>query len=470
MRVSSISLVLAAVFAVGVPAGVTADNWPAWRGPDGTGVAEGHPLPTRWSQDDNVAWRAPLRGLGVSSPIVWEDRVFVTYQLGRGVLEGGSHPTLVQGPEAAEGAEQPLGGSARAAAAEGAAAEDTATDPMGVTFVVAAFHRSDGRLLWEHEIPAEPPLYPVHQKHNLASPSPVTDGERVYAWFGTGQLVALELDGRPVWQRNLAEEYSPFEIGWGHSSSPTLYGDSLILLCDHQPAAFLLALDKNSGEERWRVDRGSGMRSYSTPLVVPGPDGDELVVNSSERLDAYDPRTGELLWHVGEPNRFPIPVPTHEDGVVYTSRGYRSGPYMAVRAGGRGDVSGTHLEWRVPTGAPYVSSVLHYRGLIYMANGGGIVTVVDAVSGERVWQERVGGVYTASPVAGDGKVYLFSETGETVVLEAGRARQAGDAGRPPRVLARNDIGERTIASPAISDGQIFIRTDDHLIRIGESAR
>lgn len=426
-----------------------ADDWPAWRGPDGTGVADDAPLPTRWGPDENVAWKAPLRGLGVSSPIVYGDHVFVTYQLGRGVLASGNHPTLVEGADAGADAEQPLG-AARAA--------DAGAEPGGVTFVVAAFDRADGSLRWEHEVASDGSLPPVHQKHNLASSSPVTDGERVYAWFGTGQLVALDLDGRLVWERNLGLEYSPFEIQWGHSSSPAVYEDLLILLCDHQPAAYLLALDARTGEERWKVDRGSGMQSYSTPLVVEGPDGDELIVNSSERLDAYDPQTGEHLWYAGEPNRFPIPVATHEDGVLYTTRGYRSGPYMAIRVGGRGEVDDSHVVWRVPTGAPYISSVIHYRGLLYMANGAGILTVVDAATGERVTQERIGGIYTASPVAGDGKIYFAGETGETVVLEAGRT---------PRVLARNDLGERTIASPAISDGQIFVRTDEHLIRIGD---
>ena len=164
-----------------------------------------------------------------------------------------------------------------------------------------------------------------------------------------------------------------------------------------------------------------------------------------------------MLWYAGEPNRFPIPVATYDGGVLYTSRGYRSGPYMAIRLGGRGDVSETHVEWRVATGAPYISSVIHYEGLIYMANGNGIVTCVDPATGERVWQERLGGIFTASPVAGDGKVYLFSETGETIVLEAGRT---------PHVLSRNELNERTIASPAISKGQFFVRTDEHLVRIG----
>ncbi len=426
-----------------------ADNWPQWRGPRGTGIAQEEGLPTRWSSEDNIVWKAPLRGLGVSSPVVWDDRIMLTYQIGRGVLSPGSHPTLVRGPGTDPTLERPLGEAAASAAAD--------PDAGRVYFVVAAFHRSDGRQLWEYQLEADEQLPSVHRKANLASASSVTDGSLVYALFGTGQLVALDMNGQLVWERHLGEEYSPFQLQWGHASSPTLYEDLLILLCDHVPAAYLLALDKRTGQEQWKVDRGRNMGSYSTPLVVPGPQGDELIVNSSLRLDAYDPSTGEWLWQAGEPNSFPIGVATYDAGMLYTSRGYRSGPYMAIRLGGRGDVSDTHVEWRVPTGAPYISSILYYDGLIYMANGNGIASGIDAKTGVRVWQERIGGIFTASPVAGDGKVYLLSETGETVVLRAGRT---------PQILSRNDLGERSLASPAISNGQLFIRTDQHLVCIG----
>jgi outer membrane protein assembly factor BamB len=207
----------------------------------------------------------------------------------------------------------------------------------------------------------------------------------------------------------------------------------------------------------WRADRGKGRSSYSTPLVIEGAFGAELIVNSSERLDAYDPRTGELLWHTGESNRFPVPSAVFHDGIIYTSRGYRSGPYMAIRPGGRGDVTASHIVWSVPTGAPYVSSLLYYGGVIYMANDVGVLTAIDAATGERLWQERVDGVFSASPVGGGGHVYFVSENGDTVVVKAGRV---------PQIVARNALGERAIASPAISDGQIFIRTDDHLFCIG----
>ena len=435
---------LALVLAAGAARG---DHWPQWRGPQGTGVAPDTGLPTRWSPGD-VAWKARLGGLGVSSPVVWGDRIFVTSQAGRVPLRAGNHPTLALGEEAS--AEKPLG-----------AAEATGTADAGkVRFLVEAFHRKDGRRLWQYAVDAEGLMPDVHQKHNLASPSPVTDGRYVYAWFGTGQLVALDVEGKIAWQRHVGKDYAPFDIQWGHGSSPTLYRDLVILQCDHNPASYLVALDKRTGKERWKTEREKGSVSYSTPTVVPTAAGDELVVNSTRRVDGYDPATGKLLWWVGDATRFAVPVPSFANGVLYMSRGYRSGPYMAVRPGGRGDVSKTQVAWSVETGAPYVSSLLHYQGLVYMANDVGVVTAVDARTGEKVWQERIEGIFTASPVAADGKVYLVSEAGETIILQAGR---------PPRVLARNSVGERSVATPAISDGQIFLRTDDSIICVGKKS-
>jgi outer membrane protein assembly factor BamB len=373
-------------------------------------------------------------------------KVFVTSQIGIGISRPG--PRLAQGSSAATAGERALG-TARSTS--------TAAPAGGTFFLVEAFDRQTGSRLWSYRFEAVGPLPPTHDKHNLASPSPVSDGQLVYAWFGTGQIVALDMNGKLVWQRHLGQEISPFVINWGHSSSPTLYQDLLILLCDHEPASYLLAIDKRTGKERWRADRGKGRQSYSTPFVVELSSGPELIVNSNQRVDAYDARTGVLLWYVGGPNQFPIPSPAFHEGVLYLTRGYRSGPYLAVRPGGRGDVSGSHVVWQVPTGAPYVSSIVYDGGLLYMANDVGAITVLDAESGRRIWQERVDGLFSASPVAGDGKIYFVSETGEVIIVRAGRE---------PSVIARNTLGERLMGSPAVSNGQLFIRSDDRLFCIG----
>ena len=425
-------------------AAISADDWPHWRGPQANGVSSEQTLPTRWSATENVAWKAAIAGVGISTPIVSGDRLFVTSQLGSGISRPG--PRLVQGGDATAMGERALG-SGRAADAEGK-----------TVFIVEAFGRADGKRVWERRIEAEGALTPTHEKHNLATPSPVTDGTSVFAVFGTGQLVALDRNGAVVWQRHLGKEYSPFDIQWGHGSSPVLYGDTLMLLCDHPSASYLVALDKRTGKERWKADRGKGRVSYSTPLIVEGASGDEVIVNSSQRIDAYDPKSGTLLWHTGTDNRFPVPSPVFHNGVIFASRGYRSGPYMAIKTGGRGDITASHVVWTVPTGAPYVSSLLHYDGIVYMANDVGVLTAVDATTGERVWQERVEGVFSASPVGGAGHVYFVSENGDTIVVKAGRK---------PQIVARNPIGERALASPAIANGRVFLRTDEHVIAVGK---
>lgn len=444
------SVLAAATVAVLFAASLAAENWPAWRGPLGTSVSSDSGVPTEWSDDSNIAWKTRLRGLGVSSPIAWAGRVFVTYQVGRGALRPGRHPSLVQEGDPASAGEVPLGG-----------ARPEGDGDTNATFVVAALNAASGKLLWEHEMKAEGPLPEVHQKSNMASPSPVTDGERIYGWFSTGQLVALNMEGKPVWQRHIGQEYSVFDISWGHGSSPVIHEDMLILVCFHNSASYLLALDKRTGKQLWKTDRGTAATSYSTPAVVEGPNGLEIVVNCSEGVEGYDAQSGKKLWHFAEANRFAIPAPVHSNGTVYMTRGYRSGPYMAIKTGGKGDIKDTHINWHVDTGAPYVSSLIHYEGLIYMANGLGIVTCVDAETGERIWQERLGGVYSATPVAADGKIYLFGENGGALVLKAGRT---------PEVLARNKLTGHFIASPAIADGKLFVRSDTDLIAIGKTSK
>jgi outer membrane protein assembly factor BamB len=421
----------------------SAQHWPQWRGPAASGVSTETGLPVRWSDTENVAWKAPLSGLSVSSPVVFGDLVFVTSQRGSGVVRPG--PRLVQGGNPLEAGERPLGSG------------PTKGDG-NITFLVQAFDATTGRPRWQFPLPAEGPFAPVHEKHNLASPSPVTDGARVYAWFATGQIAALDLSGKLLWKKHLGAEYGPFEINWGHGSSPVIYKDQLILVCYHDRASYLLALDARTGAVRWKVDAPSGVTSYSTPLVVETGSGAEIVVNSSAGVSGHDAATGARLWHIEETNRFPVPTPLVRDGIIYTSRGYRSSPFMAIRPGGKGDVASTHVQWKVTSGGPYISSLVNYDGLIYMMGDVGVLSVFDAKTGERLHQERLGGVYTASPVAGDGKVYFVSEDGETIVVSAGRT---------PRVLARNRLNARQLASPAIAGRRLFIRADDTLYAIGK---
>jgi outer membrane protein assembly factor BamB len=417
-------------------------NWPQWRGPTADGLSPEKNLPLEWDAQHNVAWKAKLPGLGTSTPIVWDDLVILTSQIGDGPIEGRARNNF-GGP------------LARKSGTMGGGMDK-------VRFAVQAYSAKDGKLAWEYLLvaqgDAEGELPNVHLMHNLSSPSCVTDGSLVYAWFGTGQLVALDMKGKLVWSRHIAKEYSSFQVLWGHGSSPLLYKDRLILLCDHQEAGYLLALDKRTGKEIWKADRGANRRSYTTPFVIPGtsPAGDQIVVNSDQRIDIYNAANGELAWHVGDPAQAVVPSPVLHDGILYTSRGYTSGPYFAVDTHGKGDAS-SRIKWEVKTGAPYVSSLLYYEGVVYMATEVGVATAVDAADGKTLWKERLGGVFSASPVAADGKVYFLNEEGETIVVAAGRE---------PKVLAHNKLDERMLASPAISNGRIFMRSDDHLFCIG----
>jgi outer membrane protein assembly factor BamB len=408
-----------------------ADNWPQWRGPTADGVSLEKGLPVKWSATENVLWKAPLRGLGTSTPVIWGDRVFLTAQTGDGPL--------------AEGARD----------FENAAVIRKFGE-QGVRFFVQAFSKKDGALVWEKAFDAGSHLPEVHIKHNLSSPSCVTDGKLVYAWFGIGLVVALTLDGEEVWRRDLADDNSPFDIRWGHGSSPMLYENSLMLLVDHPGDSYLLAVDKATGKDLWKVDRDDANRSYTTPFLVKGDGGDLLIVNTTAGIEAVDAKTGKLLWSVGEENRVPVPTPVHHDGTLYSNRGYNSGPFMAVRLGG----AQPEVRWRVATGAPYVSSLVYANGLLFMATERGIASAVDAETGETVWKKRMEGVFSASPVVAEGRVYFAAESGVTYVVEAGREFN---------VITENDLQERTLASPAISDGVIFLRTDTHLVAIGPKA-
>ena len=434
MRLTARSLVMA-VLPLVLPCLLFSADWPQWRGPSADGVSDEKGLPLEWGPELNILWKSPLPGLGTSTPMIWGDLVVVTSQIGEGPRDAKS---------------QDFAG-ASTARKEGMAEKQT------VQFAVQAFARTTGQSRWSYSFDSVGELPATHSKHNLASPSCVTDGNLIYAWFGTGQLVALTMKGKLAWSRHIGKEYAPFQVLWGHGSSPVLYKDTLLLLCEHPAGAYLLALDKTTGQERWKKERGKDSRSYTTPFLISGATRDELIINTTPRVEAVDPNNGNVLWYAGELDRVPVPSPVYHDGIVYASRGNFGSPYMAVRTGGSGDVSSSHVLWEVKTGAPYVSSLLYYRGLLYMATENGIVSCIDPANGEAIWKDRLGGVFTASPVAAEGHVYLINEAGEAFVLEAGKEK---------KVLARNSFPERTLASPAISHGQIFLRTDEHLIAIG----
>jgi outer membrane protein assembly factor BamB len=418
----------------GALAGPGAD-WPQWRGPGSQGVSGETGLAVEWGEGKHIAWKAALGGTGTSSPIVVGELVIATSQAGGYETGDGSDPRLARDDRALAGRENAIRTSA---SADGK-----------MWLVVEAFRRTDGKRAWVYRTAATGERPELHEKHNLATPTPVSDGKRVHAWFGSGLVVTLDMQGKELWRRHLGEEHGSFQNQWGHGSSPMLHKGTLVLLCDHRPVSYLLALDAATGAVRWKADRGQGRVSHSTPVVIPGARGDELLINSDQRIDAYDPATGKMLWHAGSERQTPIPSAVFHDGTIYLSRGYRNSDILALRPGGE-------LRWRMANGGSYVPSIVQYQGLLYMTNEVGVVTCAEAETGKVVWRERLGGIFFASPVAADGKIYMVSETGETFVLRAGRKAE---------VLAKNELNERFLASPAIAGGTILLRGDATLYAV-----
>ena len=389
--------------------GEGAGYWPRWRGPSGQGLVDGSGYPDTWSESENVLWKTPVPGNGNSSPIVWDDRIFLTT-----AYSGGQRLSLL------------------------------------------AYRRSDGALLWESFAP-DGRSERVHQKNGHASATPTTDGERVYVSFGARGLMAFSMDGDLIWSQDVGQ-ISNYH---GTAGSPLVYRDRIIIFQDHAAGSFVAAFDSGTGEQLWRTPRQASV-GWGSPIAVHVEDHDEIIVHSQRRVQAYDPDSGLELWRCNGNTFEVIPTPVVGYGMLFCSSG-RAGPTMAIRPGGAGDVTDSHLVWSSPRGSPFVPSPILYGDQIYMVNDmASIATSFDARTGETTWQGRLGVArregFSASPVAVDGKVFFTNDNGETFVLRAGREFE---------VLYVNDIGERTLASPALVDGRWYFRTGQNLIAIGE---
>ena len=380
-----------------------------WRGPSGQGLASTVDYPDTWSATTNVAWKTPVPGQGNSSPIVWADRIFLT----------------------------------------------TAYDG-GKRFSVLAFQRSNGARLWEGFVPEGRSDSWVHYKNGHASGTPATDGQRVYAYFGGRGLVAFDLSGKLVWHRDLG----PMDVYHGPAGSPLLYKDRLVLYQDQGRGSFIAAFDTQSGRPLWRTSRDAEV-GWGTPIAIRVADHDEIIVSGQRMVQAYDPDTGRELWRCGGNLWEVIPTPVVGYGMVFCSSG-RAGPTLAIRPGGKGDVTRSNLAWSSPRGSPFVPSPILYGGALFMVNDmSSIVTALDAMTGRVMWQGRLGTArsegFSASPVAVDGKIFFTNDDGETFVLRAGPTFE---------LLHVNRIGESTLASPALVDGRWYIRTAGNLVAIG----
>jgi outer membrane protein assembly factor BamB len=373
-------------------------------------VAADGDYPDSWSETRNVLWKVPLPGEGNSSPVVWADRIYLT------------------------------------AAEEG-----------GRKRQILCLRRDDGRLLWRAAAPdAEPEE--ARAKNGHASATPCTDGERVYAYFGNHGLLCVDTGGKQVWHQRLGT-IAPV---YGSACSPLLYREEVIVCQDQRAGSFLAAFDRRTGKRLWRTPR-TERRGWGSPVAVRVGEQDEIVVSGQFTVRAYDPGSGRELWRCGGnfPEVTPTPVAGH--GLIFCCSG-QAGPTLAIRPqGAAGDITKTHLVWKMPRGSPYVPSPLLYGDYLYLINdSGGVATCLQAGTGKVLWRERLGAGgelgFSASPVGVNGKVFFTSDAGETYVLAAGPEF---------RLLGVNRLPERTLASPALVDGRWYVRTEHHLYCIGK---
>ncbi len=382
--------------------------WPNWRGPSGQGLVEDAGYPDTWSDTENVLWKAPVPGIGHSSPIVWKDQIFLTTSY-----------------------------------------------ENGTKMAVLSYDRDSGEMLWETPVPFASREH-IHTKNSHASATAVTDGTLVFASFGQQGLVAVDLEGNLVWH-NQIEDLDNYH---GSAGSPVLYKDTVIIYQDHRGTSFVAAFDKQTGDVVWRIDREAST-GWGTPIIIDSGERDELIVSSQSKIYSYDPASGEEYWTVAGNLFEVIPTPVVGHGLVFASSG-RAGPTFAIRPGGSGDVTDSHVAWTTQKGSPFVPSAIVVDEYLFMMNDMmSIVTNYEAATGKLVYQGRLGRAsregFSASPVALDGKVFFTNDGGQTFVLEVGAEF---------KLLHVNELNARTLASPALVDGKWYFRTDSELIAIG----
>ena len=412
---------LVGIVATPILAGAS-ENWPNWRGPARTGVSTETNLPTDWDTETNIAWKVEMPAWSGSTPIIWGERVFLNVADGENIS-------------------------------------------------LRCLDRNTGETLWTRHLSDGDHK---ERKQNMSSPSPVTNGEQVYVMTGTGMLTAFDFDGNELWQRDIQGSEGPFGLNWGYASSPLLVDDALFVQVIHgmrtDDPSYLLRIDRHTGETVWHVERPTDARrespdSYTTPALLEYGSTREVVITGGDVVTGHDPETGQELWRADGLNPQDngayriIASPVVHGEMIYAPTRVR--PLLALRAGGRGDVTASHLAWKTDNG-PDVPTPVTDGTYFYMVNDRGIVWVLDAQTGAEIYgpQRLRPGTYSASPVLADGKIYITNESGLTSVFKAGPEFE---------LLAENDLDDYVLSSIAVSDGQIFLRTTTHLWAIGERA-
>jgi outer membrane protein assembly factor BamB len=422
--------------------GSTGANWPQFRGPKSTGLGNGLNLPDQWSTNQNVAWKTVIPGSGWSSPVVWGDRVFVTAVISEGEAEAPKKGLYL-------GGERPT--------------------PSADThrWVVYCVDLPTGKIAWQKEVHQGVPPGPHHLKNSYASETPVTDGERVYAYFGNVGLFCLDTAGNLVWSQKLGSYKT--RNGWGTAASPVLHRDRVYVVNDNEEHSFLVALDKQTGREIWRVDRDEPS-NWATPFVWENDERTELIVTGRKKVRSYD-ADGKVLWELSGLSSIQIPTPFAQDGLLYVSSGFvadKNRPIYAIRPGATGDISlkdgetnNTYIAWCQKTAGPYNPSPLIDGDYLYVLYDFGFLSCFEARTGREVYSKQRlntegASAFTASPWACDGKVYCLSEDGDTFVVQAGPVY---------KLLGKNSLNEMCLATPALVRGNILLRTATGLYRI-----
>jgi outer membrane protein assembly factor BamB len=392
-------------------------QWPQFRGPTGQGHADAHDVPLHWSENENVRWKVPIEGRGWSSPVIGGGKVWLTSSVEAG---------------------------------------ESSRDRRGVSLRVLAFDAETGKRVVDTEVFRVIRPRELNPKNSFASPTPVLDGDRVYVHYGGDGTAAVTSSGEVVWRAQLS-----YESQHGGGGSPVLYRDLLIINCDgNATEAFVVALDTRTGKERWRRDRRRPAdQAYTTPLVINAAGRDQLISVGAYRATSYDPLSGREIWRVSYDDGFSnVPRPVFGNGLVFIATGFQQPRVIAVRPDGSGDVTGTHVAWTLTRGAPYTPSPVLVDNDLYVVSDNGILTQVDSRTGAVHYQQRLGaGSYSASPVFAEGRLYFLSEEGATTVISPGPAFTR---------LAVNRVDGATLASMAVVDHAVFLRTDRFLYRVG----
>ncbi len=417
-----------------------ADYWHQWRGPFMTGVSPQGTPPLEWSETKNVTWKVAIPGRGHSTPIIWKDQIFIL----TAVPESNAPPA----PKA-EGEQ----GSRRGMPSR-------KTD-VKHRFVVMSISRSSGKVMWQKTVAEEVPQEATHDLGSWASGSPITDGEFVYAYFGSRGLYCLDMSGNLKWERDFGEMSKRMQFGEG--SSPTLYGNTIIVLWDHEGDSFVATLDKKTGMDIWKMDRDEGT-SWSTPLVVEVERKPQVITSATNRVRSYDLANGNLIWECSGMTSNVIPTPMEQDGVLYVMSGFRGNALLAIRlAGAKGDITDSDaILWKLDKETPYTPSGLLYQDKLYFLRANnGILSCFDAKTGKEYYRgqrlEGIGNLYT-SPVGANGRVYILGQKGTMYVVAHGPEF---------KILAQNTLEDSFHASPAVVENQIYLRGFEYLYRIEE---